>query len=139
MKKILGALMVMLVFTSGKDIQGNKACSQCDFLQALAQAKSPVDTVMVKATFQDLGKIADKTILKELDAEKNLRLADYHYAIGFQPAQCSMFYVPCRDEKVMEKLRVSSVGARLELTCIVYKNHPEGNRPFFVVDKVQLE
>ena len=118
-----------------------KIFDDCSFLENL-HFKKGTDTVVVKATILELGKMSDRENLWDLEKIGKLKTKDFGYAIHFQPVNCAKaFYISSRDTSIvaLSLFNPRTIGQQYLLTCVIYQDYKLFDYPFFIIEKVMKE
>ena len=93
-----------------------------------------------------MGELDRSGPLEQLEKEKKLKVKDFRYAVNFLPENCpDTFYIPSRDKgKEACSLFPLQTTKTIYLTCIFfekykYESSRNGDKPFFIVDKIKFE
>jgi hypothetical protein len=122
----------------------------CNFLKNL-KFKNGTDTITVKATYDELFRSPDYSLLKQLDKEKKLHYSDFgteyneiesSTSISFFTGNCSKKYMGTISKNQPIDVNTLKPGTIIYLTCVIFEgakwSYSDGTH-FFVIINVALK
>ena len=131
-------------------VLGKSSLAQCkcdSFFDSTAfttNLKQSVDTFCFKATFHNIGKISQSSLLKRLSEKGLINKQDYKTAISFTPLYTnSSMYLPYKDTDpiIYHKLFINqNMNMTICIKGVIFERFKKvNNKPFFIINKIWIE